>query len=164
MKTYNLTPATLARFWLYVDKSGPCWLWRGAGIESSRHGVFWLHTLDGRETTAGAHVVAYCIYHGGVPDGLIVMHECDNGFCVTEKCLVAGTVSKNTQDAYDRGLIDIPCGEEHWNRKLAEGDIREIRHLYDTVGLSSEQIGREFCVARQTIRDITARRTWKHVD
>lgn len=73
----------IERFWLLVDIKGEdeCWPWRG-GINSNGY---------------GGHRRAYELTKGPIPEGLIVMHLCNNPPCCNPKHLEAGTQSENIQ-------------------------------------------------------------------
>lgn len=70
-----ITPPEV-RFWAKVDVRGPddCWPWT-AGRTGPGYGGF--HPSTGR--TVGAHVFAFQLAYGPVPDGHQVDHACHNG-------------------------------------------------------------------------------------
>jgi hypothetical protein len=79
------TAADIARFWVYVDKGGPCWLWcgptnRARPNRESGYGVF---SIRGRHVYA--HQFAFLLAGGVIPSGGFVCHDCpggDNRLCV----------------------------------------------------------------------------------
>lgn len=89
-----------ARFWSKVNKHGPrasrlgrCWLWMGA---RQKRGYGHL----GRN---GKTVLAHRFAWGDVPDGMLVLHRCDNPPCVRRSHLFLGTKSVNALDAVAKG-------------------------------------------------------------
>lgn len=93
------------KFWKNVDQSGgpkTCWLWLGSKQSKARHyyGNCW---RDGRWDKA--HRVAWELTRGPVPEGLVVMHLCDHGWCVNPDHLVLGTISANLFDAKRKGRL-----------------------------------------------------------
>ena len=78
-------------FWERVDRSADCWLWLGA--KSDGYGaVQW----DGRRR--GAHVVAYELVNGPLPEGSIPDHRCRNRSCVNPKHLRPATPKQNAEN------------------------------------------------------------------
>lgn len=70
--------STEERFWSNVDIRGPndCW---PCVFRPHRTGYCYFRTADGRRP--GAHVVAYEMTFGPVPEGLILDHECHTDEC-----------------------------------------------------------------------------------
>ena len=64
------------RFWNKVSTTDGCWEWQ-AGLNPEGYGWFW---FDGGPRYA--HVVAYQLTHGAIPDGLVIDHTCENRACV----------------------------------------------------------------------------------
>jgi len=65
----------------------------GAGRFSTGYGQFWL-----RGANVGAHRIAWVIANGQIPDGMCVLHHCDNRRCVNVGHLFLGTVKDNISD------------------------------------------------------------------
>lgn len=49
------------------------------------------------------HRLVYTQHHGDIPDGLIVMHSCDNPSCINIDHLSLGTRKDNSQDRIKKG-------------------------------------------------------------
>lgn len=58
--------------------------------------------VDGRTVEIMAHRVVYEHHHGPVPEGLFVLHSCDNPPCVNVEHLRAGTAWENSHDMVER--------------------------------------------------------------
>jgi len=79
-----------------VKKKG-CWNWTGAK-EFHGYGQIWY--LD-RIWVASR--LAYTLYVGSIPNGLHVLHSCDNPPCTNPKHLFLGTMSDNLRDCVRKG-------------------------------------------------------------
>ncbi len=76
--------------------------------------------LNGRMQLA--HRVIYELVVGPIPDGLCVLHRCDNPPCVNPEHLFTGTPQDNTDDSMRKGRhssrIDGPCKRDEKGRFL----------------------------------------------
>lgn len=86
------------RFWTKVDIKHPndCWEWKAF---KGKDNYGWFHYKTGSET---AHRVAYILTYGPIPQGLYVLHNCDNTRCVNPYHLKLGTQADNVKDMKDR--------------------------------------------------------------
>lgn len=100
------------RFWDKVLIGDECWVWQ-AGIKP--HNGYGAFSLNGREMVA--HRVAWLLCHGEIPDGLRVLHHCDNPPCVRPDHLFLGTQKDNVLDAVAKGrhsmLRQTHCSRGH---------------------------------------------------
>lgn len=74
-----------------------CWHWRGA---QNKFG-YGRMTYEGRLQVA--HRLAYRTFVGEIPDGLYVLHKCDNPACINPEHLWLGTYSDNMRDCWAKG-------------------------------------------------------------
>lgn len=146
------------RFWPKVARTDGCWLWTGA-TNAAGYGL--LGRGRRGEGNARASHVSYELAFGPIPDGLWVLHRCDNPRCVRPDHLFLGTHTDNMADAKAKGRMKPPPlheGERCHLSKLTESDVRAMRELND---LSERELGRRFGVSRNAARSIRNGLTWK---
>ena len=108
---------------------GGCWDWRGK-LNAQGYGV-WRSAL--------AHRVAYALYHGPIPKGLVVRHHCDRPRCVNPSHLAIGTREDNVADRVERGRS--ARGERHGRAKLTDWQAREIATCGEPVKAMARRLG-----------------------
>lgn len=143
------------RLWSRAKTSGPneCWEWQGWRHPSG-------HGQIGRgrrgEGLAYTHVVAWEVTNGPVPDGLWVLHRCDNPPCVNPRHLFLGTPADNTHDMVAKRRHSH--GEAHAT-KLSDHDVQEVRRLI-AGGRTHQSLADEFGVSRSMIGHIGRFSRW----
>ena len=129
----------------------------------------WLRSLNNKgygkfATSRGgwvlAHRVAWAIAYGEIPDGLCVLHKCDNRRCVNAKHLFLGTKGDNARDRDAKGRTWI--GEQQTQAKLTDRAVREIRRRSNIPGAKAA-MAREFGVSTAAIANVVSGRNWTHV-
>jgi hypothetical protein len=125
------------RFWDKVDRGGPvpahcpelgnCWVWTGA-VTRWGYGKF---SVSSR-VWERAHLVSWVLGHGPAPQGLYILHRCDNPPCIRPSHLFAGTPKDNTQDMIAKGRWGNPAarGERNSHAKLIEAQVVAIRERF----------------------------------
>lgn len=98
------------RFWDKVNKDGPvpqhvphlgkCWVWTGAKAHKGYGAISGEGFRSKRDL---AHRVSWRLHHGDVPQGLWVLHKCDNPPCVRPDHLFLGTSQDNHADMMRKG-------------------------------------------------------------
>jgi hypothetical protein len=105
------------RFWPKVDKRGPdeCWPWKSCRRPNGYGSI----SVPGGATLS-AHRLSWELANGRpVPEGLVVMHACDNPGCVNPAHLSVGTFSDNARDSAAKGrcagqrVTHCPKGHEY---------------------------------------------------
>lgn len=148
-------PTLEENFWSKVRKSDGCWEWTG-GKSRWGYGIF---ACGGCKT---AHRVAYAMAHGPIPDGMQVLHRCDNPACVRADHLFIGTNADNVADKVSKGRQWTPVGEKHPRSKLTVDQVREIR-AGRAAGVHGKDLAARYGVTHALIYAIANRRVWKHV-
>lgn len=115
-------------FWSKVrkgDSSGACWVWTAA----KNQGGYGEVGVNGHCRLA--HRVAWILVYGSIPDGLCVLHHCDNPPCVNPEHLFVGTPADNAADREAKGRGNQPTGDANGARlypeRLARGDAHWSR-------------------------------------
>lgn len=157
-------PTIKERFWAKVKTAGAdeCWNWI-AGIGGPGYGELNLGRRGEGMTTA--HRFSYELHNGPIPDGLFVMHSCDNRRCVNPAHLSLGTAGDNNQDAIRKGRFRFPpslCGEASPVSKLNDEAVRAIR-LRRANGERLSVLANEFDVTEALVSMIALRKIWQHV-
>lgn len=157
---YVTNPKVTDRFWSKVLRLGPddCWEWQAYCDKVAGYGRFGTRYPE----VVWAHRYAYFITEGRIPDGLSVLHECDNRKCCNPKHLFAGTHQDNMQDMAEKGRAGSR-GERSWNAKLTEDHVREIRQLFQG-GMAANDIADVYGIHPGHTRSIIRKKFWKHVD
>ena len=83
------------RFLSHVEKTDTCWLW--SPVRADGYGQL---TVDSK--TYPAHRLAYELWIGEIPRGLVIRHKCRNRHCVNPEHLETGTREDNEADKVDR--------------------------------------------------------------
>ncbi len=99
--------------------------------------------------------IAWVITNGSIPEGLLVLHKCDNPSCVNTDHLYLGTQQDNMRDKVLRG--------RNPRAKLTESQVLDILDLYYVQELSARAIARKYNIVYGNIRYIVRGKYWKHV-
>lgn len=84
-----------------------CWQFNTQGDKNGYPMV--TNTICNRELSiTRAHQLAYKLFNGDIPNGMLVCHSCDNPWCVNPKHLFIGTPNDNVQDMMRKGRYIHP--------------------------------------------------------
>ena len=155
------------RLWAKIEKreANECWEWKG----NKNNKGYGMIRLGGSAPKVLAHRVSFEMSKGEIPDGMIIMHSCDNPACCNPDHLSLGTMKLNHKDMVDKGRRKIGWnpdnkpphkrGEEHGFSKLTEKQALEIKFSIEKTKFLIEKYGLE----RSTIKRIRSGRSWKHL-
>jgi len=141
----------------YEPMSG-CWLWEGA-VKELGYGVIGLGTRE--QGTDKAHRVSYQLYKGEIPEGLCVLHSCDNPACVNPNHLRVGTLSDNMRDCVARKRNFVPNNRGE-NAKWAKLTKESVDHIRQRV-MSGVEYARIYGVSKSTVYQVWCGANWKTV-
>jgi hypothetical protein len=160
------------RFQEKFERGPECWEWT-----ASQHPFgYGLINAGGRSSPLLAHRVSWTLNFGEIPDGMHVLHRCDNPPCVRPDHLFLGDHAANMSDMTKKGrnngcwTPDRSVTPEERARggrvgtaKLTPDLVRELRMLYASGGHTMAELGDRFGIRPCTAFQIISRKTWKHV-
>ncbi len=118
----------------------------------------------GKESNYAAHRLSYQIHAGEIPQGLSVLHSCDNPLCVNPEHLRAGTPLENTRDMISRGRGAVGPGEGNHQAKLTREQVIEIRESYRSGKASQRYLAAKYGMGPSTISLIVRGKRWRNAD
>ena len=104
------------RFWDRIIEQGDCLIWTG-GKDKDGYGKFNIKEKGRKTMHLRTHRVAYEVYVGSIPEGMLVCHTCDNPSCCNPDHLWLGFAADNNRDTREKGRINPAKGDNHWRKK-----------------------------------------------
>ena len=121
-----------------------CLLWQGY-LNEDGYGTT---SYKGRQFKV--HRLAYTLKYGEIPEGMVVMHQCDVPSCINVDHLMLGTVKDN--------VIDMARKDRHGKISLKRKVVSEIVERYNN-GELGKDLAEEYGIARGTVsRYVNGRR------
>lgn len=113
-----MTPATSI-----VRTETGCWEWTKAKAAAG-YGVMSFY-----KRMVGVHRVAYRLFHGEIPNGMVICHKCDNPPCFNPEHLFLGTQKDNVHDMLRKGRLGKvgARGERNSHCKFTDEVVAKIR-------------------------------------
>lgn len=145
----------MQRLMALVEITDDCWFFIGS-LNSDGYGNF---QYKGKSDKA--HRVSWKIHNGPIPEGMHVLHRCDNPACVRPDHLFLGTHQYNMadRDRKKRASGGRKIGERNNFAKITEAEVKAIRR--DTRRLVD--IAPEYGLSISAVGFIKQRKTWRHV-
>lgn len=125
-------PTIVERFWPKVAKAAGengCWAWTAW---TNNHGY-------GTLGDEYAHRISWRLHFGEIPDGMRVLHRCDNPPCVRPDHLFLGTPKDNNADMSAKGRST--WGERSASRILSDDQVLAMRLSDEPVDVLAERFG-----------------------
>ena len=145
------------KFLKRVHKTDTCWLWLGKK-HSFGYGAV------GKNGKIKTHRLSWQFFRGPIPNGISVLHKCDNPPCVNPDHLFLGTQADNMRDMSKKGRNGNPIPKGSPNPCTAKFKkdeiilIRELRKNGDRV----IDIAKKFNVHAMTITKIVRGRSYTY--
>ena len=147
----------LERFEEKFRKTPGCWEWLASRLP------FGYGQIMINKRPRVAHRISYSLYVGPIPDGMQVLHKCDNPPCVNPDHLWIGTHADNMKDKVLKGRSNNKekgsPGEKNGRAKLTEINVRNIRSSTEQTKILAARYG----VERTRIQKIRSNSSWKHL-
>lgn len=150
-----------------VRTESGCWNWTGKirreGIINGRRQMGYASIRFGGKKWA-AHRLSWIAFRGEIPDGQMVLHECDNPKCVNPAHLFLGDALANAKDCVSKGRQ--PRGEKSSGAKLTDDLVKKIRSEYkwhSRTGFGMTALAEKYKLAVGLISDVINRKRWAHV-
>lgn len=158
-------------FWSRVLKTDgdECWLWQ-KGTTKSGYGQINARKISKYPMTC--HRIAWELTYGPIPDGLHVLHECDNPPCCRPSHLFLGTQVINNEDRQKKGRTASGdkngsrtkrernpfvvnggsglTGQSHPMAKLSDEQVLILLNEF-SAGASKAALARKYCISNTHI-------------
>lgn len=145
----------LQSLWSKIEKNPDgCWVWHGQ-TNKQGYGRLWFKGKQWRP-----HRLVWTLENGDIPEGLHVLHKCDNPPCCNPDHLFLGTDQDNADDRQAKGRLKPFKGEEHWKAKLTWKDIEYIRQYCASHKRSQSKMASLFGVNKSHLSKIIKNEAW----
>lgn len=143
------------RFWgkvTHADDGSDCWIWM-AGGKHAGYGGFGINNKMN-----SAHRVAWELFYGEIPIGMMVCHKCDTPRCVNPNHLFLGTSKDNGIDMASKG--------RGAHSVLTPEQVSEIKYAlkHNSYDFSQSEIARKYGISKYIISRIALGKTWKGIE
>lgn len=137
----------------YTISPSGCWEWQ-CYIDPLGYSRIYLNGKQYR-----GHRYTWELYNGEIPEGMNVLHKCDNRKCINPDHLFLGTQKDNVRDMISKNRQKVIHGEIHPKTKLTNKDVIEI-FLSDK---KSVFWAKKFGLTESAISSIRTGKSWSKV-
>lgn len=163
----NVPP--LVKFQTYVsipkndeEQKTNCWLWNRSITPTTDYPRFYCKDwIKNKKVMYRIHRFSYETFVGPIPNGMCVLHRCDNKKCANPHHLFLGTVSDNNKDRNKKGRQ--AKGIKHASAKLDDASVKKLRELYSSGMYTIRSLGKLFGVSHTVARRAAVKLTWRHI-
>ena len=135
-----------------------CWIWIGPKYSTGYGCVEWSPVRGRPSKLIGAHRLAWMLSRSPIPDGMEVLHSCDEPFCCNPGHLRLGTHAENMADCHAK---DRHARGDRGRSKLTEAQAKEILALKGTG--PAKPIADRYGVGPGAVSAIWRGSYWKHI-
>ena len=148
--------STLAHIQERTAPNGQCLKWQGAISASTGYGK-----VRFKGVVMDTHRASWIAAHGPIAPGLLVMHSCDNRWCIRLEHLSLGSHSDNMRDAALKGRLpeNFLHGEQSSKAKLTLAQVLEILTRL-AAGETGKSIAKDYAVHQTAISKIKHGVSW----
>jgi hypothetical protein len=151
---YHHMPPTIEGIMLRTaERLNGCIEWLGSTVPPRGYGQ-----MNVKGKRAYVHRRMWELVNGAIPEGMEILHHCDNPCCVNIKHLFVGTQQDNANDMVKKGRSTL--GERHPNVKLTEKQVIDIKND----PRKQVEITKDYGVCFQMISLIKRGKAWKHLN
>jgi len=115
--------------------------------------------LNGKQVAA--HRLVWEMAHGPIPEGLQVLHTCDNRPCIRTSHFFLGTNMDNVQDKVRKNRQSRVNWELHPHGKLSREKAATIRTQWATGCFTRRHLADQYGVSPGLIGHVVKGRLWK---
>jgi hypothetical protein len=133
-----------------INEASGCWEWT-SHKDRWGYGRFWA-----LGKVRSAHRASYELHCGPIPDGMHVLHRCDNPTCINPEHLFLGTNAENVADKVAKGRQSRGSMN---GAKLTEADVIAIRASKEPI----REVAQSYSVGWRHIAKIRRGESWAHL-